>query len=273
MHLNGYKIANPTILARITHEELDQLLRGCGWTPIFVEGREPAPMHEAMAAALDAAVEQIKKIQGQARSGGEAARPRWPMIVLNSPKGWTGPKMVDGRRIEGAFRSHQVPISDPAAHPGHLKLIEDWLRSYRPEELFDEQGRLRPELAELAPDGERRMGANPHANGGMLLRDLRMPDFRAFAVDVPSRGVRGVGDTHVLGRFLRDVVKLNGEQRNFRVFGPDETLSNGLEAIFEVTQRQWEAATVPGDESLAPAGRVIEMLSEHQCEGWPRATC
>ena len=190
------------------------------------------------------------------------------MIVLRSPKGWTGPKVVDGLPVEGTFRSHQVPLSDPATHPEHLKLLEDWLRSYRPEELFDEQGRLQPELAELAPKGERRMGANPHANGGILLRDLRMPDFRDYAEDVPVPGTRGIGDTHVLGRFLRDVAKLNGEQRNFRVFGPDETLSNGLEALFEVTQRQWDAATVPNDEFLAPAGRVMEMLSEHQCEGW-----
>ena len=268
LHLNGYKISNPTVLARITREELEQLLRGYGWTPYFVEGHEPELMHEAMAATLDTAVEQIKKIQQDARVHGNLARPRWPMIVLNSPKGWTGPKMVDGLQVEGTFRSHQVPLSDPATHPEHLKLLEDWLRSYRPEELFDEQGRLKPELAELAPKGERRMGANPHANGGILLRDLRMPDFRDYAVDVPSPGVRGIGDTHVLGRFLRDVAKLNSEQRNFRVFGPDETLSNGLEALFEVTKRQWDAATVPNDEFLAPTGRVMEMLSEHQCEGW-----
>ena len=268
LHLNGYKISNPTVLARITREELEQLLRGYGWTPYFVEGHEPALMHEAMAATLDTAVEQIKSIQQDARVHGNLARPRWPMIVLNSPKGWTGPKVVDGLQIEGTFRAHQVPLSDPATHPEHLKLLEDWLRSYRPEELFDEQGRLKPELAELAPKGERRMGANPHANGGILLRDLRMPDFRDYAVDVPAPGVRGIGDTHVLGRFLRDVAKLNSEQRNFRVFGPDETLSNGLEALFEVTKRQWDAATVPNDEFLAPAGRVMEMLSEHQCEGW-----
>ena len=202
------------------HEELEQLLRGYGWTPYFVEGHEPELMHEAMAATLDTAVEQIKKIQQDARVHGNLTRPRWPMIVLNSPKGWTGPKMVDGLQVEGTFRAHQVPLSDPATHPEHLKLLEDWLRSYRPEELFDEQGRLKPELAELAPKGERRMGANPHANGGILLRDLRMPDFRDYAVDVPSPGVRGIGDTHVLGPFLRDVAKLNSEQRNFRVFGP-----------------------------------------------------
>ena len=268
LHLNGYKISNPTVLARIEHEELEQLLRGYGWTPYFVEGHEPELMHEAMAATLDTVVEQIQKIQQDARANGNLARPRWPMIVLNSPKGWTGPKVVDGLQIEGTFRAHQVPLSDPATHPEHLKLLEDWLSSYRPEELFDEQGRLKPELAELAPRGERRMGANPHANGGILLRDLRMPDFRDYAADVPSPGAHGIGDTHVLGRFLRDVAKLNSEQRNFRVFGPDETLSNGLEALFEVTKRQWDAATVPNDEFLAPAGRVMEMLSEHQCEGW-----
>jgi len=195
---------------------------------LLVEGHEPAPMHEAMAATLDTAIEQIKAIQRDARVNGNIGRPRWPMIVLNSPKGWTGPKIVDGLQVEGTFRAHQVPLSDPATHPEHLKLLEDWLRSYRPEELFDERGRLKPELAELAPKGERRMGANPHANGGMLLRDLRMPDFRDYAEPVPAPGVGGIGDTHVLGRFLRDVEKLNAEQRNFRVFGPDETLSNGL---------------------------------------------
>jgi len=268
LHLNGYKIANPSLLARISGEELEQLFRGYGWTPYFVEGHEPALMHEAMAATLDRAVEQIKEIRERARVHGDIVRSPWPMIVLRSPKGWTGPKVVDGRQVEGTFRSHQVPLSDPAAHPEHLAQLEEWLRSYRPSELFDEQGRLRPALAELAPSGERRMGANPHANGGILLRDLQMPDFRDYAAAVPAPGVRGIGDTHVLGRFLRDVAKLNCEARNFRVFGPDETLSNGLEALFEVTARQWNAATVPGDEGLAPTGRVVEMLSEHQCEGW-----
>ena len=268
LHLNGYKIASPTILARISREELEQLLRGYGWTPYFVEGHEPDLMHEAMAATLDMAVEQIKQFQQHARTRGDSTRPRWPMIVLNSPKGWTGPKFVDGRQIEGSFRSHQVPLSDPVTHPEHLTLLEDWLKSYRPGELFDAEGRLKPELRELAPTGERRMGANPHANGGMLLRDLAMPDFRDYAFAVPSPGVRGPGDTRVLGPFLRDVAKLNAEQRNFRVFGPDETLSNGLGALFEVTNRQWDAATAPNDEFLAPSGRVMEMLSEHQCEGW-----
>ena len=268
LHLNGYKISNPTVLARISHDELEQLLRGYGWTPYFVEGHDPALMHEAMAATLDTAVEQILSIQHRARASGSRERPRWPVIVLQSPKGWTGPKMVDGLPIEGTFRAHQVPLSDPAAHPEHLALLDEWLRSYGPDELFDPQGRLLPELAELAPPPERCMGANPHANGGLLLRDLRMPDFRDFGVDVPLPGTRGIGDTHVLGRFLRDVVKLNEEQRNFRIFGPDETLSNGLEAVFDATPRQWDAETVAGDEFLAPTGRVMEMLSEHQCEGW-----
>jgi xylulose-5-phosphate/fructose-6-phosphate phosphoketolase len=269
LHLNGYKISNPTILARISREELEQLLRGYGWTPYFVEGHEPMPMHEAMAATLDTVIEEIRRIQAQARnSTGTVDRPRWPMIVLNSPKGWTGPKMIDGKPNEGTFRSHQVPLSDPAKNPEHLRQLESWLRSYRPEELFDSQGRLEPELQELAPRGERRMGANPNANGGMLLRDLRMPDFTEYAAEVAKPGVPGIGDTHVLGRFLRDIVKLNAEQRNFRIFGPDETLSNGLEAVFEATNRQWLAATADNDEFLARSGRVMEMLSEHQCEGW-----
>jgi xylulose-5-phosphate/fructose-6-phosphate phosphoketolase len=268
LHLNGYKIANPTILARISHEELEQLLQGLGWTPYFVEGSDPGPMHQAMAAALDRAVTEIKRIQTGAREQAVAGRPRWPMIVLKSPKGWTGPKMVDGRPNEGTFRSHQVPLTNIANNPEHLRQLEEWLQSYRPAELFDAEGALRPELAELAPRGERRMGANPHANGGLLLRDLRLPDFSDYAVEVPAPGVGGIGDTHVLGRFLRDVVDLNQEQRNFRIFGPDETLSNGLEAVFKVTNRQWEAETAPNDEFLARDGRVMEMLSEHQCEGW-----
>jgi xylulose-5-phosphate/fructose-6-phosphate phosphoketolase len=268
LHLNGYKIANPTILARITREELEQLFRGYGWTPLFVEGHEPELMHEVMATVLDTAVEHIKAIQEDARVHGNLSRPRWPMIIFNSPKGWTGPKVVDGLPVEGTFRAHQVPLH-PRVLSEHLGLLVAWLRRYRPEELFDERGRLKPELAELAPEGQRRMGANPHANGGMLLQDLRMPDFREYAADVPTPGVSGVGDTRVLGPFLRDVAKLNGEQRNFRVFGPDETLSNGLGAVFEVTNRQWDAATLPTDEFLAPTGRVLDsMLSEHQCEGW-----
>jgi xylulose-5-phosphate/fructose-6-phosphate phosphoketolase len=268
LHLNGYKIANPTILARISREELEQLLRGYGWSPHFVVGHEPMPMHEAMAATLDTVIEEIRQIQADARVHGKTERPRWPMIVFGSPKGWTGPKTIDGKANEGTFRSHQVPLSDPAKNPEHLRLLEQWLRSYRPEELFDRQGRLMPELAALAPSGVRRMGANPNANGGMLLRDLRMPDFTDYAVDVPKRGAAGIGDTHVLGRFLRDVLKLNAEQRNFRIFGPDETLSNGLEAVFEATNRQWLAATADNDEFLARDGQVMEVLSEHQCEGW-----
>jgi xylulose-5-phosphate/fructose-6-phosphate phosphoketolase len=269
LHLNGYKISNPTILARITRDELEQLLRGYGWTPYFVEGHVPNLMHESMAATLDTVLEEIKRIQHDARTNGTTERPRWPMIVLNSPKGWTGPKVVDGLQIEGTFRAHQVPIAVSATTPPeHLKQLEEWLQSYRPRELFEASGALKRELAELAPVGNRRMGANPNANGGVLLRDLRMPDFRDYALDVPSPGSPGPGDTHVLGRFLRDVVKLNEAGRNFRVFGPDETLSNGLEAVFDVTNRQWDAATVKNDEFLARTGRVMEMLSEHQCEGW-----
>jgi xylulose-5-phosphate/fructose-6-phosphate phosphoketolase len=268
LHLNGYKIANPTVLARIPHEELEQLFHGYGWKPYFVEGDEPEPMHQAMAAALDRAVEEIKKIQLEARTSGNTARPRWPMIVFRSPKGWTGPKVVDGLQVEGTFGSHQVPLSDPAANPKHLKQLEEWLRSYKPEELFDEKGALRPELAELAPKGTRRMGANPNANGGILLRDLRMPDFRDYAFKVTAPGILGPGDTRVMAPFLRDVAKLNTEQRNFRIFGPDETISNGLAAVFEATNRQWDAETLANDEFLAPEGRVVEVLSEHQCEGW-----
>ncbi|MBC7598581.1 MAG: phosphoketolase family protein [Polaromonas sp.] len=267
LHLNGYKISNPTVLARITHEELEQFLRGCGWAPIFVEGHDPETMHALMSAALDDAVQGIQRIQQQAREHGQTGRPRWPMIVLNSPKGWTGPEVVDGEPCEGNFRSHQVPLH-PADHPGHLKQLEDWLRSYRPEELFDAQGKLMPELAAVAPSGLRRMGANPHANGGLLLEDLQLPDYRGYAADVPTHGAPGIGDTHMLGPFLRDVAQLNNTQRNFRIFGPDETVSNGLADVFEVTNRQWDAPTAPGDQWLATQGRVMEMLSEHQCEGW-----
>jgi xylulose-5-phosphate/fructose-6-phosphate phosphoketolase len=269
LHLNGYKISNPTILARIEHEELEQFIRGCGWTPYFVEGDDPDTMHELMAATLDAAVDQIKHIQDEARHNNDNTRPRWPMIVLRSPKGWTGPKAVDGLPIEGTFRAHQVPMLVDAQHPKHVALLESWMKSYKPEELFDEQGRLNQELADLAPQGSRRMGANPHANGGALLRDLHMPDFRDHALNVVSPGAITGQDTLVLGEFLRDVAKLNAEPRNFRVFGPDETLSNLLGAVFEVTNRQWDAREVPNDEFLAPEGGVLDsMLSEHQCEGW-----
>ena len=268
LHLNGYKIANPALLARISREELEQLLRGCGWIPHFVAGDEPAAMHQAMAATLDAVLADIQAIRQAARSGGATARPRWPMLVLDSPKGWTGPKEIDGVRIEGTFRSHQVPLSDARSNPAHLTLLEVWLRSYRPEELFDGSGRLNPELAALAPEGKRRMGANPHANGGLLLVDLKLPDFREYAVDIPAPGAVEARDTYVLARFVREVVKRNDAESNFRLFGPDETISNGLGAVFEVTDRQWMADTAPDDQFLAPRGRVLEMLSEHQCEGW-----
>ncbi|MDQ2668007.1 MAG: phosphoketolase family protein, partial [Gemmatimonadota bacterium] len=269
LHLNGYKISNPTILARIEHEELEQFFRGCGWNPWFVEGDDPETMHELMATAMNEVIEEIRAIRERARRGHDTTRPRWPMIVLKSPKGWTGPEVVDGLQIEGTFRSHQVPLLVDADHLGHVKLLEDWMKSYRPQELFDDSGRLMPELAELAPKGEQRMGANLHANGGILLRDLSMPDFRTHAVTVTAPGAVSAQDMMVLGKFLRDVVALNEAHRNFRVFGPDETVSNLLGAVFEATNRQWDARTVSNDEFLAPAGLVHDaMLSEHQCEGW-----
>jgi len=268
LHLNGYKIAAPTLPARIEREELEQFLRGCGWTPHFVEGDEPEKMHQLMASTLEETIERILQIRRNARDNNDTTRPRWPMIVLQSPKGWTGPKMVDGLQVEGTFRAHQVPLLVNSDHPDHLTQLESWMKSYKPEELFDHKGRLMPELAELAPTGQRRMGANPHANGGLLLRDLIMPDFRKFAVNVPSPGSVDASDTHALGEFLREVIRLNREQRNFRIFGPDETLSNRLSAVFEATDRQWEARTEEHDEFLATDGRVMEMLSEHQCEGW-----
>ena len=267
LHLNGWKIANPTILARIPREERVAMLRGCGWAPFLVAGDDPADVHRQLAAALDAALARIREAQASARSGAARdGRPTWPAIVFETPKGWTGPKVVDGLRVEGTFRAHQVPLSDPAKNPEHLAQLEAWLRSYRPQELFDAGGRLIPELQELAPVGARRMGANPHANGGLLRKDLRMPDFRAYAVAVESPGASDAEDTRVFGRFLRDVVKENGD--NFRLFGPDETLSNRLNAVFEATNRQWEAERSPDDEFLAREGRVIEVLSEHQCEGF-----
>jgi xylulose-5-phosphate/fructose-6-phosphate phosphoketolase len=269
LHLNGFKISNPTLLARIEHEELDQFIRGCGWTPYFVEGDDPRTMHELMALTLEKVIADIKQIQKNARENKDTSRPRWPMIVLRSPKGWTGPKEVDGLPNEGTFRSHQVPLLVDPAHPEHVKLLESWMKSYKPEELFDKNGKLIPELAALAPEGNRRMGANPHANGGLLLRDLRMPDFRDHALTIPSPGAVSGSDTTVLGFFLRDIIKFNQDQKNFRVFGPDETVSNMLSAVFENTDRQWEAPIVRNDEWLAPAGRVLDsMLSEHQCEGW-----
>jgi xylulose-5-phosphate/fructose-6-phosphate phosphoketolase len=269
LHLNGYKISNPTVLARIGHEELEQFFRGCGWKVYFVEGDEPYRMHELMASALDSAVEDIREIRKLSRERDPPVPPLWPMIVFRSPKGWTGPKVVDGLQIEGTFRSHQVPLLVDAEHPEHVKQLEAWMKSYKAEELFDAAGSFLPELAELAPRGDRRMGANPHTNGGMLLRDLRMPDFHEHALGVPSPGALDAQDTLVLGGFLRDVIKLNQEQRNFRLFGPDETLSNLLGAVFEVTERQWDAQKESNDEFLAPCGRVLDsMLSEHQCEGW-----
>ncbi|MFP5041463.1 phosphoketolase [Parasediminibacterium sp. JCM 36343] len=269
LHLNGYKISNPTLLARISHEELEQFYRGCGWSPYFVEGDDPATMHQLMAAAMEKAIEEILQIQVRARSNNDSQRPIWPMIILRSPKGWTGPKIVDGLPNEGTFRSHQVPLLVDAEHPNHVAELESWMKSYKPEELFDENGRLLAELAELAPKGNRRMGANPHANGGMLLQDLHMPDFRAHAVAVTSPGGVMGQDTTILGKFLRDVAKLNQPHHNFRLFGPDETLSNMLGAVFEVTNRQWEATEEINDEFLAPEGQVVDsMLSEHQCQGW-----
>jgi xylulose-5-phosphate/fructose-6-phosphate phosphoketolase len=266
LHLNGYKIANPTVLARIPHDELDALMTGYGHRAIFVEGSDPEQMHRAMAAALDDALDDIAAFQAAARSGDGSGRPRWPMIVLRSPKGWTGPKEVDGVLAEGTHRSHQVPLAGLASTPEHLAQLEAWMRSYRPEELFDEAGAPRAELRALAPEGDRRMGANPHANGGVLTRPLDLPDFRSHAVAVHAPGQSSSEATRVLGGFLRDVTAGNADR--FRVFGPDETASNRLGALFEVTDRQWDAAIEPTDEHLAPSGRVMEVLSEHLCQGW-----
>jgi len=268
LHLNGYKIANPTLLARIAPEELEQLLRGYGYEPYRIEGADPMAMHRLMAATLDRVLDRIAQIQAQVRAEGYRARPRWPMIVLCTPKGWTGPKLVDGERVEGTFRAHQVPLAQVRTNPQHLQQLEAWMRSYQPQSLFDEQGRLHAELAALAPAGQRRMGANPNANGGLLLRDLRMPHFREYAVDVRQPGASDAEDTRVLGDFLRDVIKFNQAPRTFRMFGPDETNSNRLNAVFEVTERQWVAQTTRDDDHLAPEGSVMEVLSEHQCQGW-----
>ena len=268
LHLNGYKIASPTVLARIERRELESLLAGYGHEPHFVEGEDPEAMHEQMAATLDTVIERIRAIQQEARSGAPPRRPRWPMIVLRTPKGWTGPKEVDGKKTEGSWRSHQVPLAEVAKNETHRRQLEEWMRSYRPEALFDESGRLLPHLAALAPSGTRRMGANPHANGGLLLRDLRMPDFGEYALDVPKPGTTFAEATRVLGEFLRDVTRLNLGQRNFRVVGPDETTSNRLGALFEVTDRTWMAERRRDDESLGPDGRVMEILSEHCCQGW-----
>jgi xylulose-5-phosphate/fructose-6-phosphate phosphoketolase len=266
LHLNGYKIANPTVLARIPEQELVAFLEGCGWRPIVVAGDEPAAVHQAFAAALDEALDEIREIQWAAREDGAEARPRWPMLVLRTPKGWTCPKEVDGQPVEGTWRAHQVPIAEVRGNPEHLRLLEEWLRSYRAEELFDEGGALVADLAGLAPEGERRMSANPHANGGVLLHDLVLPDFRDYAVDVPEPGKGTSEATKVLGGFLRDVIARN--ESNFRLFGPDETASNRLSAVFEVTGRTWEAELEPSDDGLSRDGRVMEILSEHLCQGW-----
>ncbi|MDZ8086915.1 MAG: phosphoketolase family protein [Nostoc sp. DedQUE12b] len=268
LHLNGYKIANPTVLARISHEELESLFVGYGYKPYFVEGDDPADVHQQMAATLDIAIAQIQSIQREARVHGFTERPQWPMIVLKTPKGWTGPKEVDGKKTEGFWRSHQVPFGNIAKQPEHLKLLEDWMKSYKPEELFDANGTLIPELAELAPKGHRRMGDNPHANGGLLLCDLKMPDFQKYAVDVLKPGQEIAEATQVAGKFLRDIMQLNQESRNFRIVGPDETVSNRLGGVLEVTDRNWAAQILPEDDHLSPDGRVMEILSETNCQGW-----
>jgi xylulose-5-phosphate/fructose-6-phosphate phosphoketolase len=268
LHLNGYKIANPTVLARISHKELESLFVGYGYKPHFVEGSEPREMHQLMAKTLDTVIAEIQAVQHEARTHGYKKRPRWPMIVLRTPKGWTGPKEVDGKKTEDFWRSHQVPFAEMATKKEHVRLLENWMKSYKPEELFDATGRLVAELARLAPKGAGRMGANPNANGGLLLKDLRMPDFREYAIAVPQPGTVFAEATRVMGGFLRDVMKLNQKTRNFRVMGPDETNSNRLGALFEVTNRAWVADTLPEDDHLAPDGRVMEILSEHTCQGW-----
>ena len=270
LHLNGFKIANPTIFSRMSHEEVECFFRGCGWEPCFVEGDDPMVMHQQMAAALDRVIREIKRIQREARKTGEAKRPRWPMIVLRTPKGWTGPKEVDGNPVEDCFRAHQVPISMGPDTEKHLPILEQWLRSYHPEELFDEEGRPVDLLRSFAPKGDRRMGANPHANGGKLLRELKRPDFRAYGIDVPSPGSVEAQDMLVMGGYVRDVMKLNLESRNFRIFAPDETASNRLHPVFEVTGRRFLDEQIPNvDEDLDPDGRVMDsMLSEHMCQGW-----
>ena len=268
LHLNGYKIANPTILGRLEKNELTNLLCGYGHQPYFVEGDEPESMHQLMAQTLEKVLLEIQGIQKYARADKLKKRPAWPMIVLRTLKGWTGPKMVDGKPAEGSFRSHQVPLSQLATNPEHLRQLEEWMRSYEPEELFDENGTFRSELAALAPKGARRMGANPHANGGLLLKELKLPDYRDYAVEVPQPGKVEAEATRVMGRFLRDVMKLNAEDRNFRIMGPDETSSNRLDAVFEVTDRVWMEKVLPGDEYESPDGRVMEVLSEHMCQGW-----
>ncbi|HUA45545.1 MAG TPA: phosphoketolase family protein [Solirubrobacteraceae bacterium] len=266
LHLNGYKIANPTVPARIDPDELRSLLEGYGYAPRFVEGSDPVEMHQLMATTLDEVLDEIAEIQRRAREEGDLTRPRWPMIVLASPKGWTGPKVVDGLPVEGTWRAHQVPLAEVRTNPQHLAQLEEWMQSYRPEELFDEYGAVRPEITALAPEGDRRMSANPHANGGLLTRDLELPDFRDYAVEVPAPATVSCEATRVLGGWLRDVIKANPDR--FRLMGPDETASNRLQAVFEVTDRVWEAKRLPTDDHLAPDGRVMEVLSEHMCQGW-----
>ncbi|MEO8049147.1 MAG: phosphoketolase family protein [Acidobacteriota bacterium] len=268
LHLNGYKIAGPTVLARIPREELTQLLNGYGYRPYYVEGHEPEPMHQAMAATLETAILEIRAIQKDARENGFRQRPAWPVIVMISPKGWTGPKVVDGVQIEGTFRAHQVPLSELAEKPAHIKLLEDWMKSYRPDELFNDVGAPVPEVLAAAPQGDRRMGMNPHANGGLLLKDLQLPDFREYAVSVPKPGAATAEATRVLGNMLRDVMQNNQSAGNFRVFGPDETASNRLTALFDVTNRTSTAVICPNDDHIAPDGRVMEVLSENLCQGW-----
>ncbi len=268
LHLNGYKIANPTLLARISRDELTKLFEGYGYKPYYVEGRDPKKLHQECAAVLEKAVQEIRAIQKKARAIKKAVRPRWPLIIFKTPKGWTGPKEVDGKKTEDYWRSHQVPLAELAAKPDHIRLLEQWMKSYKPEELFDGSGALRPEIAAMAPAGTRRMSANPHANGGLLLRDLVMPDFRDYAVKVAKPGTTEAEATRIMGALLRDVMKLNAKQRNFRVVGPDETESNRLGELFKVTDRTWMAQRLPEDDHLSPDGRVMEILSEHTCQGW-----
>jgi len=268
LHLNGYKIANPTVLGRLSDTELTQLFTGYGYKPYFVEGHEPEAMHQIMAGTLDRVTDEIQAIQNDARAGRPTGLPVWPMIILRTPKGWTGPKVVDGKPVEDTWRAHQVPVTDLASRPDHLKILEEWMKSYRPEELFDGSGKLIAELAELAPSGNRRMGANPYANGGLLLKDLVMPEFRDYAVPVARPGTEVAEGTRVLGNFLRDVMKLNADSKNFRVFGPDETASNRLDALYEVTDKVTMEPILPTDEHLSSNGRVMEVLSEHMCQGW-----
>lgn len=268
LHLNGYKIANPTILARISPDELHSLLVGYGYKPYLVEGDDPKSMHQLMASTLDRVFDEIGAIQQGAREGKAEARPIWPVIILKSPKGWTGPKEVDGRKTEGFWRSHQVPFAEMKGRPDHIQLLESWMKSYRPEELFDDNGALRPEIAALAPEGERRMSANPHANGGLLMRELDLPDIADYSVKIETPGGQNAEATAVTAEYLRDVLKNSAQRRNFRVFGPDETASNRLSHVFEATDRAWDAETLPYDDHLAPDGRVMEILSEHTCQGW-----